>query len=136
MFAVAWVATIVYASDSFAWWLSPILAGLLTAIPFSVWGSRVAAGRAMRRHRLLLTPEEVRVPAILANAGRESRAVAARLASFIAALADADAILGHRVEDAGRTIEEVASRERGEHPADIVDLDGRGHRQSGGSTQR
>jgi membrane glycosyltransferase len=90
VFAIAWVATILYASDSFAWWLSPILGGLLLAIPLSVWGSRVAAGRALRRRGLLLTPEEVRVPSILADAGRESRAVAARLASFKSAVADAD----------------------------------------------
>ena len=89
LFAVIWVAAIVYTSDSFAWWLTPILAGLLTAIPMSVWGSRVAAGRALRRHGLLLTPEEVRVPAILANADRETRAVAARLASFRSTIVDA-----------------------------------------------
>ncbi len=89
LFAVIWVAAIVYTSDSFAWWLSPILAGLLTAIPMSVWGSRVAAGRALRRHGLLLTPEEVRVPTILANAGRETRAVEARLASFRSTIVDA-----------------------------------------------
>ena len=91
LFAVIWVAAIVYTSDSFAWWLSPILAGLLSAIPMSVWGSRVMAGRALRRHRLLLTPEEVRVPTILASAGLASRSVEERIASFRSMVVDADA---------------------------------------------
>ena len=90
LFAVVWVATIVYASDSFAWWLSPILAGLLLAIPLSVWGSRAGAGRALRRQGLLLTPEEMRVPLVLANANREARAVEKRLATFKSAVVDGD----------------------------------------------
>ena len=45
LLAVLWIVAIVVSSDSFAWWLTPILLGLLSAIPLSVWGSRVAAGR-------------------------------------------------------------------------------------------
>ena len=79
---VIWIAAIVFSSQAYPWWLSPILAGLLLAMPMSVWGSRAAAGRALRRRGLLLTPEEVRQPAILADAARVADGVAQRLVSF------------------------------------------------------
>jgi membrane glycosyltransferase len=86
--ALAWIAAIVLSSETFAWWLTPILAGLLAAIPLSVWGSRAAIGRALRRRGLLLTPEEMRVPAVLSAASREAATVASRLVSFGGAIGD------------------------------------------------
>jgi membrane glycosyltransferase len=47
-----------------------------------VWGSRVATGGALRRCGLMLTPEELRQPRVLAEAAREAEAVAARPATF------------------------------------------------------
>jgi membrane glycosyltransferase len=88
--ALLWIAAIVLSSDSFAWWLTPILLGLLAAMPLSVWGSRVAVGRALCRSGLLLTPEEVREPRVLGTAAREAAAVEARLATFKAAVGEAD----------------------------------------------
>jgi membrane glycosyltransferase len=88
LLALLWIGAIVLSSDGFAWWLTPILGGLLAAIPLSVWGSRTAIGRALRRRGLLLTPEELHVPVVLAAATRESRAVAAGLASFAGAVGD------------------------------------------------
>jgi membrane glycosyltransferase len=70
--AVLWIVAIVVSSNSFAWWLSPILLGLLSAIPLSVWGSRVAAGAPCARHGLLLT-REIREPRVLAAAARGER---------------------------------------------------------------
>ncbi len=89
LLAVLWIVAIVVSSDSFAWWLTPILLGLLSAAPLSVWGSRVAAGRALHRLGLLLTPEELRKPRVLAAAAREAEAVGDRLASFKGAIVDA-----------------------------------------------
>jgi len=40
------------------WWFVPVLAGMLFAIPFSVWTSRCKTGDAARRAGLFLTPEE------------------------------------------------------------------------------
>ncbi|HET6198600.1 MAG TPA: glucans biosynthesis glucosyltransferase MdoH, partial [Acetobacteraceae bacterium] len=88
LLAVLWIVAIVVSSNSFAWWLTPILLGLLSAMPLSVWGSRVAAGRALRRHGLLLTPEEIREPRVLAAAARDGDAVAARLATFKTAVVE------------------------------------------------
>ena len=56
LLAIAWIAAIVVTSTAFPWWLSPILAGLLLAIPLSVCTSRVRIGRALRRRGLMLTP--------------------------------------------------------------------------------
>ncbi len=80
--ALLWIAAIVVGSDAIPWWLSPILLGLLGATLLSAWGSRADVGRALRRRGLLLTPEEVRIPAVLEAAARASREVSARLASF------------------------------------------------------
>ena len=77
LFALVWIAVLVKSSEHFPWWLSPILAGLLLAIPISVWGSRTSVGRALRRRRLLLTPEENRQPPVLAAADRHASRVAA-----------------------------------------------------------
>jgi membrane glycosyltransferase len=76
LLALVWIAVLVKSSEHFPWWLSPILAGLLLAIPLSVWGSRTSIGRALRRRRLLLTPEENRQPSVLAAADRYAARIA------------------------------------------------------------
>jgi membrane glycosyltransferase len=46
VFALVWIGAIHATGAPFPIWLSPIIVGLLAAIPLSVWGSRVtpAAG--------------------------------------------------------------------------------------------
>jgi len=69
--AVPTVAGIVWAvfawniSTQFALWMSPILLGLVLSIPVSVWTSRSRYGRALARHHILATPEEIHLPAIV-----------------------------------------------------------------------
>lgn len=89
LLAVLWIVAIVAGSDAIPWWLSPILLGLLGATVLSAWGSRADVGRALRRRRLLLTPEEVRVPAVLQAAVRAGEKVSRDLASFKGAVVDA-----------------------------------------------
>ena len=89
--AVLWIVAIVASSQAFAWWLTPILLGLLGAIPLSVWSSRVAGGIALRRRGLLLTPEEVRMPRVLRKARRVSEIVAQRNLALRESIIDADA---------------------------------------------
>lgn len=86
--AVAWIAAIVFTSDAFPWWLSPILAGLLFAIPLSVSTSRATLGRSLKKRGLLLTPEETRVPQVLRSAERLAAEVEAKAANFVRAIAD------------------------------------------------
>ena len=88
MLALAWIAAIVVTSASFPWWLSPILAGLLAAIPLSVYTSRVGIGRALRRRGLMLTPEESCEPQVLREARRAGDAVAASLTTLRRAVVD------------------------------------------------
>ncbi|MEO6030348.1 MAG: glucans biosynthesis glucosyltransferase MdoH, partial [Burkholderiaceae bacterium] len=85
LLALLWVSAILASSTSFAWWLSPIIAGLLLAIPLSAWGSRAAPGRWLRQQGVLLIPEELREPRVLAQARRYAKGFGAPLC-FIEAI--------------------------------------------------
>lgn len=66
LLAATWAAALVlFGEGAFPWWLSPVIAGMLLAAPLSVWGSRSSIGRALRRHRLLMIPEEHVEPPVL-----------------------------------------------------------------------
>jgi len=45
--------------------MSPILLGLILCIPISVWTSRARHGKALARHGILSTPEELDPPSVL-----------------------------------------------------------------------
>ncbi|HSN32916.1 MAG TPA: glucans biosynthesis glucosyltransferase MdoH, partial [Ideonella sp.] len=90
LLAVAWVAALVLVGTSFPWWLSPIIGGLLLAVPLSVWASRRGPGAWLRRHDLLLIPEEIRLPDVLAAAQRHA-ATMPRPVGFVDAVLDAPA---------------------------------------------
>src|SRR5262249_7162052 len=47
------------------WWVTPIIAALITAVPLSVYTSRVSAGERARRWGLFHIPEETSPPAEL-----------------------------------------------------------------------
>ncbi len=49
------------------WWLAPVLAGLLLSVPMSRVSGSVVAGRMLARIGLLLTPEEVSPPPVVAR---------------------------------------------------------------------
>jgi membrane glycosyltransferase len=49
-------------------WMTPVIIGLILAIPLTQWSASTAAGRRLRRLRLLLVPEESRPPDILVRA--------------------------------------------------------------------
>lgn len=50
------------------WWLTPVWGPVLASIPLSVWCSRPGPGQALRKLRLLLTPEELSPPVELVEA--------------------------------------------------------------------
>src|SRR3954470_19768461 len=58
-------------------WMTPVIVGLILAIPLAQWTANPAAGRRMRSRKLLLTPEESEPPQIL----KRANALAAELAS-------------------------------------------------------
>jgi membrane glycosyltransferase len=63
---IAWGAVILAFAPRYIWWLLPVLAGMVLAVPLTVMTSRTGAGLWLRKHRLLLTPEETEPPAELA----------------------------------------------------------------------
>lgn len=63
---IVWGAVILAFAPRYIWWLLPVLAGMVLAVPLTVVTSRTGAGLWLRKHRLLLTPEETEPPAELA----------------------------------------------------------------------
>jgi membrane glycosyltransferase len=63
---IAWGAVILAFAPRYIWWLLPVLAGMVLAVPLTVVTSRTGAGLWLRKHRLLLTPEESEPPPELA----------------------------------------------------------------------
>jgi len=63
--ALGWLAGVAALHWSLVWWLLPIVAALALSIPVSVYSSRVSLGRALRRRRLFMTPEETERPELL-----------------------------------------------------------------------
>lgn len=89
MFGVAWVAALLLFGGKFPWWLSPVIAGILLAVPLSVWASRSSIGRALRRQGLLLIPEERQEPPVLTRT-RELVSQATEPGTFADVIVDAN----------------------------------------------
>ncbi len=62
---IAWTLLALKIGSSFAIWMAPILAGLILSVPVSVWTSRTKLGAALKRGKVLLTPDETSPPEIL-----------------------------------------------------------------------
>lgn len=62
---VVWGATVWWLDEPMFWWFSPVLAGMLLAIPLSVFTSRASCGEQARKLGLFLTPEETSPPSEL-----------------------------------------------------------------------
>jgi membrane glycosyltransferase len=56
---IGWSALAWYVGKTFFLWMTPILAGLVLSAVVSVWTSRSRYGRALQRHKILSTPEEL-----------------------------------------------------------------------------
>jgi membrane glycosyltransferase len=65
---LVWGGAILVLAPDFIWWMSPVIIGMLLAMPLTVLTSRADLGRALRRHGWLLTPEETGEPPELAAA--------------------------------------------------------------------
>jgi membrane glycosyltransferase len=66
LLGIIWGALILALAPRFIWWIMPVLAGLLLSAFLTMLSSRVDVGVALRRHGLLLTPEETSPPPELA----------------------------------------------------------------------
>ena len=67
IFGLVWGVSAFILLPAFFWWLSPVLAGLVLAIPVSIILSKGSLGTQARRIGLFLTPEEVQPPHELAR---------------------------------------------------------------------
>lgn len=65
VFGLVWGVSAFILLPVFFWWLSPVVAGLVFAIPLSIALSKVSYGQAARRIGLFLTPEETDPPEVL-----------------------------------------------------------------------
>ena len=72
---IAWTVLAFKISFTFAAWMAPILLGLVLAAPVSVFTSRVRYGRALQRHKILATPEELKTPEVILLADQATSAV-------------------------------------------------------------
>jgi membrane glycosyltransferase len=63
--ALLWSGLFLFAAPRLFWWFSPVQAGLVLAIPVSVWSSRATSGAWARQHGLWLIPEEISTPQLL-----------------------------------------------------------------------
>lgn len=87
LLGAAWAGAVHWLNPSYLPWLLPVVGALLLAIPLSVFSSRVAPGRCLRRARLFLVPEESRPPPELRRL-RLAQRCAPVAAGFVAAVVD------------------------------------------------
>ncbi len=73
LFGVVLAGAAYTVSPPFLIWMSPVVLGLLLAIPVSSATGRPQLGRAVRRLGLLVTPEETEPPAVLERANALAR---------------------------------------------------------------
>ena len=99
-------------------WMTPVIAGLLLAIPLAQWSANPAAGRSLRRMKLLLVPEENRPPDILLRANALVETFAAESGTkgaFATLFSDPALVTAHRA-----LLGAPAERKRGEIDAALV----------------
>jgi membrane glycosyltransferase len=65
LLALAWIGSLYWIDPSIIVWLLPVGVSLALAVPVSVYSSRLGLGRAMRRWRLFLIPEEIESPRVI-----------------------------------------------------------------------
>jgi membrane glycosyltransferase len=65
LLALAWIGSLYWLDPSITVWLLPVGVALALAVPVSVYSSRLGVGRAMRRWRLFLIPEEIESPPVV-----------------------------------------------------------------------
>ena len=80
MMGVAWAAFVGWLNPAFLGWMLPVVGALILSVPLSVYTSRVAPGRRLRRRRFFLIPEEARPPRVIRATRRYVRRALPRVA--------------------------------------------------------
>jgi membrane glycosyltransferase len=90
--AAVWGLGVFWLNPAFFWWLTPVVAALLLAIPVSVVSSRSSVGRGARERGLFLTPPETAPAPVLQAFERylsaAERAPVPHSRGFVAAVED------------------------------------------------
>ncbi|WP_246013180.1 glucans biosynthesis glucosyltransferase MdoH [Pigmentiphaga humi] len=74
LLGICWGLLVAWLNPNFLWWMIPILASLVLAIPLSVLSSRVGLGRGAYDDGLFCIPEETSPPRELADTDRYNEA--------------------------------------------------------------
>jgi len=90
---LVWGTAILWLAPKFIWWMIPVLAGMIVAVPFTVLTSRASLGRALRARGWLVTPEESAPPPELAALAASLEAVEARGGAAVSAAAPTQIVL-------------------------------------------
>ena len=98
------------------WWMTPVILGLLLAVPLAAITSRPGAGTALRSAGLLLTPEESHSPNILVRAN----SLAERLEPRDAVTAIQRLTEDDRLADAHLAMLSSTKRRRGDFDVDLL----------------
>ncbi|MDF2994445.1 MAG: glycosyl transferase family 2 [Xanthobacteraceae bacterium] len=116
LFGVALGAAALLISLPLFFWMTPVILGLLLAVPLVVWTGGRGAGEAFRRIGLLATPEERAPPRVLQRAGEIAAELAEELTSreAVRRLVDEPELLAaHRA-----MLPNDGERPRGDHGAE------------------
>lgn len=106
---VAWMI-----SPALFWWMSPVILGLVLAVPLAALTASRAVGQGLRRIGLLTVPEERTPPDVMGAAARALASAASEPGEAVARLAgDPPLLSAHRAFLPG-----AGARPRGDHSAE------------------
>jgi len=88
LFATAWGVSLFWLNPRYFWWVTPIIAGLISSIPISVLASRIRIGDRARAWGLFQIPEEAAPPTELRDLEHHLRVAEATTALVPAAERD------------------------------------------------
>jgi membrane glycosyltransferase len=88
LLGLAWSIAVYWLAPSYIWWLLPVTGALGFSIPISVYSSRVSLGRALRRARLFVIPDEADPPRELRTVRTHAECPGKATPGFVDAVVD------------------------------------------------
>ena len=88
LLGLAWSIAVYWLAPSYIWWLLPVTGALALSIPISVYSSRVSLGRALRRARLFVIPDEADPPRELRTVRTHAECAGKTTPGFVDAVVD------------------------------------------------
>ena len=88
LLGLVWSIAVYWLAPSYIWWLLPVTGALALSIPISVYSSRVSLGRALRRARLFVIPDEADPPRELRTVRTHAESAGKTTPGFVDAVVD------------------------------------------------